>query len=74
MNMISVSLSTYLITIVFAMLIAAVIKGLAVAIEKLGLDRGEEDSDLTVPSANAAKEEEALAVAIAVVHAKNQKL
>jgi hypothetical protein len=73
MNMISVSLSTYVITIVFAMLIAGVIKGLAILIEKLGLDRGEQETDMSVPSANAVKEAEALAVAIAVAHAKSLK-
>jgi Na+-transporting methylmalonyl-CoA/oxaloacetate decarboxylase gamma subunit len=69
-HIISVALWTYLITIVFAMLIAVVIRGMAIAIEKLGLDREGEDADATVPSANPAREEEALAVAIAVAHAR----
>ncbi len=63
------SLVVYALTIVFALLIALVIQGMGVFIKKLGLDRSEEPLDLSVPSANAAKEEEALAVAIAVVHA-----
>ena len=72
MNPISVSLTTYLMTAVFAMLIAVVIKGLAVAIERLGLDRGETDADLSIPSANSAREEEALAVVIAVARAQKK--
>lgn len=73
MNPISVSITTYLVAIVFAMLIALVIKGMATAIEKFGLDRGEQDADLSVPSANTAKEEEVLAVAIAMAHAKSRQ-
>jgi hypothetical protein len=42
------------------------------AIEKLGLDRGATDADLTIPSANTAREEEALAVAIAVARAQRK--
>jgi hypothetical protein len=72
MNPISVSLTTYVLAIIFAMLIAVVIKGLAMAIEKLGLDRGATDADLTIPSANTAREEEALAVAIAVARAQRK--
>jgi Na+-transporting methylmalonyl-CoA/oxaloacetate decarboxylase gamma subunit len=72
MNALNVALSTYLVAIAFALLIALVIKGLAAAVEKLGLDLGEEDSDLSVPSANTLKEEEALAVAIAVAHAQHK--
>ena len=72
MNPISVALTTYLMTVIFALLIAVVIKGLAVTIEKLGLDRGEADVDLTIPSANSVREEEALAVAIAVARAQQK--
>ena len=72
MQIISLSFWIYILTIFFALLIAVVIRGLAAAIEALGLDRGEEDADLSVPTANTAKEEEALAVAIVVAHAKRQ--
>ncbi len=72
MNAWNVALSTYLLAILFAMLIALVIKGLAAAIEKLGLDRGEEDADLSVPSANTLQEEQAIAVAVAVARAQRK--
>lgn len=72
MEAISVSLWTYGLSIAFAMFIAALIKGVAVLIEKAGLDRGEQDLDIGVPSSNSIKEEEALAVAIAVARAQRK--
>jgi hypothetical protein len=72
MNPISVSLSTYVLAIIFALLIALVIKGLALAIEKFGLDRGDEALDIAVPTSNSMKEEEAIAVAIAVARAQRK--
>ena len=72
MNPLSAALWIYLLAIVFALLIALVIRGMAVFIEKLGIGRGDEQIDVTIPSANSAREEEALAVAIAVAHAQRK--
>ena len=62
----------YLLAIVFALIIALVIQGMGVLIKKLNLDRSDEPLDLMVPSSNSLKEEEALAVAIAVAHARRR--
>lgn len=72
MNPISVSVTTYVMAIIFAMLIAVVIKGMALTIEKLGLDRAEDSIDVAVPSSNSIKEEEAIAVAIVVARAQHK--
>jgi Na+-transporting methylmalonyl-CoA/oxaloacetate decarboxylase gamma subunit len=71
MNPISVSLSTYVLAIIFALLIALVIKGMAAALEKFGLG-GDEALDITVPTSNSMKEEESIAVAIAVARAQRK--
>jgi hypothetical protein len=72
MNPISVAISTYLLTIIFALLIALVIAGLGVFIKKLGLGRNDEGVEVTIPTSNSLKEEEALAVAIAVARAQRK--
>lgn len=72
MESIQFSLITYGFTIIFAMLIACFIPALAYVIKKLNLDRAEEPLDLTMPSSNSMKEEEAIAVAIAVAHFQRQ--
>jgi hypothetical protein len=55
-------------TIVFAMIIAGFIPVLAYVIKKLNLDRNDEPVDLAMPSSDSMKEEEFIAVAIAVAH------
>jgi len=72
MNSVSIALWIYALTIVFALLIALVIRGMAAFIHKLGSDRDEDQLDLSMPTANSAREEEALAVAIAVAHAQRK--
>jgi hypothetical protein len=72
MNPISVALATYLLTIIFALVIALVIAGLGVFIKKLGLGRDDEGVDIVIPSSNSLKEEEAVAVAIAVARAQRK--
>lgn len=60
--------AAYGLTIVFAMIIACFIPALAWAIKKMNLDPPEEPVDLSVPSSDSMKEEQAIAVAIAVAH------
>lgn len=72
MNSLSIALWIYALTIVFALLIALVIRGMAAFIHILGSERDEDQLDLSIPSANSAREEEALAVAIAVAHAQRK--
>ncbi len=66
MEVLKATLFAYVITIVFAMLIACLIPVLAALVKRARLDRGE-TMDLTVPSANSLKEAEGIAVAIAAV-------
>jgi Na+-transporting methylmalonyl-CoA/oxaloacetate decarboxylase gamma subunit len=68
MESLKFTLIAYGFTIVFAMLIACFIPVLAFVIKKLNLDRSEDTPDLTIPSSDSMKEEEAIAVAIAVAH------
>jgi hypothetical protein len=72
MESIQFSLIAYGFTIIFAMLIACFIPALAYVIKKLALDRADEPLDLTMPSSNSMKEEESIAVAIAVAHFQRQ--
>lgn len=68
MESLKFTLVAYGFTIVFAMVIACFIPVLAFVIKKMNLDRNEDVPDLTVPSSDSMKEEEAIAVAIAVAH------
>jgi uncharacterized protein (UPF0254 family) len=68
MESLKFSLAAYGLTIVFAMIIACFIPALAWAIKKMNLDSAEEPPDLTLPSSDSMKEEETIAVAIAVAH------
>lgn len=70
METLKAALIAYGITIVFAMLIAVIIQLLGRGIKLLHLDSGEAPVDTAVPSANSLKEDEAIAVAIAVARAK----
>ena len=63
----------YALSIVFARAIAVVIHGLGVFVKSLKLDRTEEVSEPLVPTADSEREQQALAVALAVAHhAKRQ--
>lgn len=68
MESLKFTLLAYGLTIVFAMIIACFIPVMAFVIKKLNLDRNPDVADLTVPSSDTMKEEEAIAVAIAVAH------
>jgi Na+-transporting methylmalonyl-CoA/oxaloacetate decarboxylase gamma subunit len=68
MESLKFALAAYGLTIVFAMLIACFIPALAFVIKKMHLDRDEESPDLVMPSSDSMKEEETVAVAIAVAH------
>lgn len=68
MESLEFTLIAYGLTIVFAMIIASFIPALALVIKKMNLDRNEDAPDLSVPSSDSMKEEEAIAVAIAVTH------
>jgi hypothetical protein len=70
MESLKFTLVAYLLTIVFAMIIAVFIPGIAYLIKRLRLDREDGAMDLTMPSSDSLKEEECLAVAIAVAHAQ----
>lgn len=72
MKSLTAALIAYGITIVFAMVIACFIPVLGWAVKKMKLDRGEEPADMSVPSSNSMKEEEALAVAIVVAQAQRK--
>ena len=68
MEAIQFTFIAYGFTIIFAMLIACFIPALAFVIKKLNLDRNEEPLDMTMPSSDSMKEEQSIAVAIAVAH------
>ncbi|HTJ00011.1 MAG TPA: hypothetical protein VL527_14105 [Dongiaceae bacterium] len=70
MQSLTSALVAYGITIVFAMVIAVIIQLLGRGIKLLKLDADEAPVDTAVPSANSLKEDEAIAVAIAVARAK----
>ena len=68
MEALKFTLAAYGLTIVFAMIIACFIPVLAWAIKKMNLEPAEEPVNLAIPSSDSMKEEEAIAVAIAVAH------
>ncbi len=68
MESLNFTLAAYGLTIVFAMIIACFIPALAWAIKKMNLDPSVEAPDLAIPSSDSMKEEETVAVAIAVAH------
>ena len=68
MEALKFTLAAYGLTIVFAMIISCFIPALAWVIKKMNLDPAVEPPDLTVPSSDSMKEEESVAVAIAVAH------
>jgi Na+-transporting methylmalonyl-CoA/oxaloacetate decarboxylase gamma subunit len=71
MESLKIALVCYGFTIVFAMLIACAIPALGWAIKKLRLD-DTETVDLAVPTSDTMKEEEAIAVAIAVARSQGK--
>lgn len=73
MESLTFSLSAYGFTILFAMVIASLIPGLAWVVHKLNLERESEAPTLVVPSSDAMKEEEAVAVVIAVAHLRGRQ-
>lgn len=68
MQDIILSLSTYGLAIVFALIIAVVIQGVGVLVHTIAPDQKQEVNDPIVPTADSEKEQQALAVAIAVAH------
>ncbi len=68
MSSLTLCLWIYALSIVFAMAIAVVIHGLGVFVKSLKLDRTEEVAEPLVPTADSEREQQALAVAIAVAH------
>lgn len=66
------ALTAYGITIVFAMVIACFIPLLGSFVKKLNLDRDDQPIDTTVPSSDSMKEEESIAVAIAVARSQRK--
>lgn len=73
MSSLTLCLWVYVLSILFAMVIAAVIHGLGYVVKALRLDRNEPAADLSIPTADTEREQQALAVAIAVAHhAKRQ--
>ncbi len=72
MSSLSLCLWIYALSIGFALAIAVVIHGLGIFVKSLKLDRTEEVSEPLVPTADSEREQQALAVAIAIAHrAKN---
>ena len=71
MESLKAALVAYGITIVFAMLIACFIPALGWFVKKLKLDP-EETLDISVPTSNSMKEEEGIAVAIAIARAQRK--
>jgi hypothetical protein len=72
MESLNAALLAYGITIVFALAIACFIPVLGWAVKKMNLDRGEDTLDMSVPSSNSMKEEESIAVAIAIARAQQK--
>lgn len=70
MESLKFTLVAYFLTIVFAMIIALFIPAIGYLIKRLRLDRDEDAVDIAVPTSDSVKEEECLAVAIAVAHAQ----
>ncbi len=72
MESLGITLFAYALTIVFAMVIACVIPGLAYLVKRAKLDP-EETLDISVPTSNSIKEEEAIAVAIVAAASAQKK-
>lgn len=70
MESLKATLIAYAFTIVFAMLIAGALPLLGALVKKLKLD--DEQLDMSIPTANSMKEDEAIAVAIAVARAQRK--
>ncbi len=68
MSSLTLCLWIYALSIVFAMVIAAVLHGLGIFVKSLKLDRTEEIAEPLVPTADSEREQQALAVAIAGAH------
>ena len=68
MEALKFALAAYGLTIVFAMIIACFIPMLAWAVKKMNFDDDENPANLAIPSSDSTKEEETIAVAIAVAH------
>ena len=72
MEAIKITLVAYGFTIVFALLIACIIPGLAFLVKRMKLDQAE-TVDISVPTSNSIKEEEAIAVVIAAATRAQKK-
>ena len=72
MEALKFTLAAYSLTILFAMIIACFIPALAWVIKKMNLDPAVEAPDLAIPSSDSMKEEETVAVAIAVAHLQRE--
>lgn len=72
MESLKFTLIAYGLTIVFAMIIAVFIPAVGYVIKRLRLDR-EDTVDIAVPTSDTMKEEECVAVAIAVAHARARR-
>lgn len=70
MESLKAALVAYALTIVFSLLIAVAFPLLGRAVKRLHLD--DEEVDLSIPSANSLKEDEAMAVAIVVARAQRK--
>ncbi len=68
MQTVFLSLTTFGLTIVFALVIAAVIQGVGILVHTLAPDRRTDTTEPLVPTADSEREQQALAVAIAVAH------
>jgi len=69
MSTLLLALTTYGVTIVFALLVAIVIQALGAVVSRLPLERNDAPVDLHLPAADARPDAEAVAVAIAVANA-----
>lgn len=72
MKSLNFALVAYLLAIVFSMIISLLIPAVGFAIKRLRLDR-EDDVDIAIPTSDSVKEEECVAVAIAVAHARSNR-
>ncbi|HLP03593.1 MAG TPA: hypothetical protein VK163_16315 [Opitutaceae bacterium] len=68
MSSLTLCLWLYALSIVFAMAIAVVVHGLGIFVKSLKLDRSEPVTEPLVPTADSEREQQALAVAIAIAH------
>ncbi len=68
MQTVLLSLTTFGLTIVLALIIAAVLQGVGFLVHTLAPDRPEAANEPLVPTADSEREQQALAVAIAIAH------